>query len=196
MSIRKSNFSALLITSNGIDKKGFIQWVFYPGMLFQSEAKWWGDWGIRKRPHEGLDLCLYQDTDGIVHTLDAGVHIPVLYEGTVVRLIDDYIGKTVFVLHDIYDKNQNQLCSIHGHTDPCDPIEAATLVQEGAVIATISDGAGRGAQMSSHLHLSIAWVPKSYDYQQLNWETLYHSEVMLTNPLDFIECNYAILPAG
>ena len=196
MSIRKSNFSALLITSNGIDIKGFHQWAFYPGMLFQSEAKWWGDWGIRKRPHEGLDLCLYQDTDGILQSLDAGVHIPVLYEGTVVRLIDDYIGKTVFVLHDMYDTNQNQLCSIYGHTDPCETIEAATPVQEGSVIATISDGAGRGAQMSSHLHLSIAWVPKVYDYQQLNWETLDHSEVMLRNPLDFIECHYAILPAG
>jgi hypothetical protein len=173
---------------------GFYQWAFYPGMLFQSEAKWWGDWGIRKRPHEGLDICLYQGTDGLVHSLDPTVNIPVLYDGTVVRLIDDYIGKTVFVLHDMYDTNHNQLCSIYGHTDPRNTIENSTRVGEGAIIATICDGSARGAQMSSHLHLSIAWVPQSYDCQQLNWETLHHSEVMLTNPLDFIESNYTILP--
>ena len=194
MSIRKSNFSALLITANGLDKSGFYQWAFYPGMLFQSEAKWWGDWGIRKRPHEGLDICLYQGTDGIVRSLDTTVNIPVLYDGTVVRLIDDYIGKTVFVLHDIYDTNKNQLCSIYGHTDPRNTIETATPVGEGAIIATICDAGARGAQMSSHLHLSIAWVPQSYDCQQLNWETLHRSEVMLTNPLDFLESNYTILP--
>ena len=77
MSFRKSQFSALLITSNGLDRNGFHQWAFYPGMLFRSEAKWWGDWGIRTRPHEGLDLCLYQDTDGKVRSLDATVNIPV-----------------------------------------------------------------------------------------------------------------------
>lgn len=194
MSIRKSNFSALLISSNGLDRYGFYQWAFYPGMLFQSEAKWWGDWGVRKRPHEGLDICLYQGTDGIVHSLDPTVNIPVLYDGTVVRLIDDYIGKTVVVLHDMYDTKKNQLCSIYGHTDPRNTIETATPVGEGEIIATICDAGAQGAQMSSHLHLTIAWVPQSYDCHQLNWDTLHHSEVMLTNPMEFIESNYTILP--
>lgn len=194
MGMRKSHFSAMLISSNGLDKRGFYQWAFYPGMLFQSEAKWWGDWGVRKRHHEGLDICLYQGTDGILRSLDPTVKIPVLYEGTVVRLIDDYIGQTVVVLHDMYDMEQNQLCSIYGHTDPRNTIETATPVGEGEIIATICDAGRRGAQMSSHLHLSIAWIPQSYDCQQLDWDTLHHSEVILTNPLDFIESNYTILP--
>ena len=195
MSIRKSNFSAFLVTSNGIDKSGFYQWVFYPGMLFQSASKWWGDWGTRKRPHEGLDICFYRGTDGIVSSLDAKVNIPVLYEGTVVWLFVEFLGKSVFVLIYIYDTHKNQLCRIFGHTDPCHYIEPATPLGEGAIIATICDAERRGAQMSSHLLLSIAWVPKSYDYQQLNWETLHqNTEVMLADPLDFIECNYTILP--
>ena len=194
MGKRKSHFSAMLIASNGLDRYGFYQWAFYPGMLFQSEAKWWGDWGVRKRRHEGLDICLYQGTNGLVHSLDPTVKIPVLYDGTVVCLIDDYIGQTVFVMHDMYETQQNQLCSIYGHTDPGNTIETATPVGEGEIIATICDAGRRGVQMSSHLHLSIAWIPQSYDCQQLNWDTLHHSEVILTNPLDFIESNYTILP--
>ena len=93
MCIRKSAFGRLLIASNRLDRNGFYQWAFYPGMLFHSDDKWWGDWGVRKRPHEGLDLCLYQGTDGVVRSLDATVNIPVMYEGTVVRLLDvEHVG--------------------------------------------------------------------------------------------------------
>lgn len=186
----------MLLNANGIDSDGFSQWAFYPGMLFHSEDKWWGDWGARKRPHEGLDLCLYQGTDGLVRSLDATISIPVMYEGKVVRLVDDYIGQTVFVLHEIYSRNNKQLCSIYGHIDPCEPIENLKPLEKGDIIATICDASIKEAQMASHLHLSVAWVPKSYDCQQLNWETLaHHTEIILLDPLDLIECNYTILPA-
>lgn len=195
MRLRKSEFDRMLITSNGLDRNGFYQWAFYPGMLFHSNDKWWGDWGTRKRYHEGLDICFYQRTDGKIRNLAPAANIPVLYEGTVVSLIDDYIGTTLIILHDIYDANQNQLCSIYGHTDPCDTIRISSVVWEGDIIATISDAEEKGVQMSSHLHLSLAWIPKSYEHQQLSWEKLSRqAELILLNPLDIIESNYKILP--
>jgi hypothetical protein len=196
MSISNSQYGSLLVTSNGLDKSGFFQWVFYPGMLFHSDDKWWGDWGTRKRPHEGLDICFYQGKDGAIFNLLPSAKIPVIYEGTVVCLLDDYIGKTLFILHDIYDANQNQLCSIYGHTDPCDTIRVSSPVGKGDIIATISDVKRKGVQMSSHLHLSLAWIPKSYEHQQLNWDKLsVQAELILLDPLDFIGFNYKILPA-
>jgi hypothetical protein len=196
MSITNSQYGSLLVKSNGLDKNGFFQWVFFPGMLFHSDDKWWGDWGTRKRPHEGLDICFYQGRDGKIFNLASTAKIPVIYEGTVVCLLDDYIGKSLFILHDIYDGNQNQLCSVYGHTDPCDSIRVSSVVGEGDIIATISDVQRKGVGMSSHLHLSLAWIPKSYEHQHLNWDKLSgQAELILFDPLDFIGFNYKILPA-
>ncbi len=195
MSINQSQYGSLLVTNNRLDRKGFFQWAFYPGMLFHSEDKWWGDWGTRKRPHEGLDICFYQGTDGKIRSLAPTANVPVMYEGTVVLLLDDYIGKTLFVLHDIYDAKQNQLCSIYGHTDPCHNIRVSSVVGKGDIIAKISDAALKGVGMSSHLHLSLAWIPKSYEHQRLSWEKLSRqADLLLLDPLDFIAANYKILP--
>ena len=197
MGIRKSDFCSVLLGLNETHGCKFAQWVFYPGMLFHSEDKWWGDWGVRKRAHEGLDLCFYRGTDGVIRSLDAGADIPVMYDGTVIRLVDDYIGQTVFVLHEIYDTNQKQLCTIYGHTVPCSAIDYLTPLKEGDTIAAICDADSKGAHMASHLHLSVAWVPKSYQHRQMNWDSLtHHTEIVLLDPLDFIKCSYTILPAG
>jgi hypothetical protein len=195
MCIGNPHYGSLLVTSNGLDRNGFDKWAFYPGMLFQSDDKWWGDRGRRKRSHEGLDICFYLGTDGEIRNLPPTANIPVMYEGTVVCLLDDYIGKTLFILHDIYDKNQNQLCSIYGHTKPCDTIRVSSVVRQGDIIAAICDAERKGVPMSSHLHLSLAWIPKSYEYQQLSWEKISRqTELILLDPIDFIEVNYTILP--
>jgi hypothetical protein len=196
MRIRKSQFDSLLVTLNGLDRNGFFKWAFYPGMLFHSDDKWWGDWDKRKRPHEGLDICFYQGRDGKIHNLATTTNIPVMYEGKVVCVLDDYIGKTVFVLHDIFDANQNQLCTIYGHTDPAGTIGVSSVVGNGELIATVSDAKQSGVQMSSHLHLSLAWLPKSYDHRQLSWESLSRqADLILLDPLAFIDSNHIVLPA-
>ena len=35
-------------------------WVFHPGMLMGSNAKWWGDFGTRHASHEGIDIVNVQ----------------------------------------------------------------------------------------------------------------------------------------
>ncbi len=37
-----------------------LEWLFYPGMLFGSLLKWWGDWRERYTRHEGVDIAFYR----------------------------------------------------------------------------------------------------------------------------------------
>src|SRR3989339_1498275 len=92
-------FTESLVRENALDECGFKGWVFYPGMLFNAKDKWWGDQGKRDKPHEGLDLCLYRDQQDRVFRLDEKTKIPALYDGLVVRIFDDFIGKSVMMEH-------------------------------------------------------------------------------------------------
>jgi len=190
----KTNFSQYLVGYNGLDKIGFNGWLFFPGMLFNATNKWWGDRGQRDRPHEGLDLSLYRDKKGKDRGLDETIKIPVIYEGKVVSIVNDFIGKTLFVSHDIYTSNENILFSIYSHCEPYDGIAKGTMVGEGRVIAALSDLHKKKALMLPHLHISVAWVPQSIPHENLNWGNL-SGTTMLTflNPLEFITHNYTVL---
>ena len=190
-----TQFNEALLRSNGLTERGFCEWAFYPGMLFFSRERWWGNGGMRNRPHEGVDFCFYKDREGRIHYApDRALEIPVLYEGTVVHLVKDYIGTSLFVLHDIYDTNGNQLCTIYGHTDPSEGIRSGVAVKEGRIIATIADAGKTKAKMSSHLHLSIAWIFPDYPHEGLNWKSLVDQDTaLLVNPLPVIGCTYTVL---
>jgi murein DD-endopeptidase MepM/ murein hydrolase activator NlpD len=190
-----TQFNEVLIRSNALTDRGFYEWAFYPGMLFLSRDRWWGNGGMRDRPHEGVDFCFYKDREGrINHVSDTPLAIPVLYEGTVVHLVEDYIGTSLFVLHDIYDTNGNQLYTIYGHIDPSAGIRSGVAVREGSIIATIADAGKKKAKMSSHLHLSIAWISPAYPHERLDWKSLAdHDRALLVNPLLFIDSTYTVL---
>ena len=56
----KIHFTEMLIDANPIDPVDHHNWAFYPGMGYGSMDKWWGDYGTRDFPHEGIDICLYE----------------------------------------------------------------------------------------------------------------------------------------
>jgi hypothetical protein len=56
----RSGFTQHLVARNDLAEKGFVKWIFEPGMLFGSTVMWWTDSGRRKHPHEGLDLRFYR----------------------------------------------------------------------------------------------------------------------------------------
>jgi hypothetical protein len=72
-----------------------------PGMAFGAMDKWWGDQGRRERPHEGVDLCLYRDGHGEVRRLGEHARLPAMYDATVVRLCDDFLGRSVMMEHEL-----------------------------------------------------------------------------------------------
>ena len=191
----KTQFAEVLVRSNALTERGFHEWTFYPGMLFLSRDKWWGDWGKRDRPHEGVDLRFYRDREGIIqHLPETPLSVPALYDGTVVNVLKDYIGTSLFVCHDIYDTKGKQLHTIYGHTDPVAGMGEAVTVRAGSIIATIADAAKKKAKMSSHLHLSIAWISPGHSHELLNWDMLSnHNSVVLVNPLPILGCPYSLV---
>ena len=174
--------------------KSFKEWFFYKGMLFGSLEKWWGDAGqIRQIPHEGLDVGFYKDTDNRVLPLNNRAKIPVMADGTIVEISDDdFLGSSVFVRHEIFDKSLKVLHSVYAHSTPFDSLCVNDKVKKGDAIATIADLTKRNLQISGHLHLSMIWLSKDYPVELLKWQILPTSNnAVMVDPLEFSTCNYS-----
>jgi hypothetical protein len=187
----KTAFSEQVIKYNRLDEAGFEEWLFYPGMIFGSTEKWWGDFGTRPTPHEGIDLCLFRNQNSSVLQLDGTSKIPVTYNGEIVKIDKDFLGKSLYIRHDIFDSAGRQFYTIYGHTEPVSDAAPGTRVKAGDIVASISEA--KKIKIFSHLHISMAWIPASCSAENLNWVTLADPEkVTLLNPLNIIGCKYSI----
>jgi hypothetical protein len=99
MDLLKTRFSELMVEANNFDSNDFAHWLFCPGMLFNSPDKWWGDYGKRDFPHEGLDFCLYERRSGKIMRVDPDTRIPVMQDGVVRAMFADYLGQALIVEH-------------------------------------------------------------------------------------------------
>jgi murein DD-endopeptidase MepM/ murein hydrolase activator NlpD len=165
----KSRFLEYLLANNQPYLAGFRKWVFLPGMLFNSTEQWWGDKKPRAAPHEGLDLCCFEDADGEIRRFAGSIRIPAAFAGRIQKIDDDFLGKSIFVSHEIFDGKKGQLYTIYGHTEPV----AGKLygsVAEGEIIGVIADRPGRNSTLLPHLHITVAWVPVRYPLEQLTWQ--------------------------
>jgi hypothetical protein len=179
----KSRFLEYLLANNQPHLAGFRKWVFVPGMLFNATEQWWGDKKPRAVPHEGLDLCCFADTDGDIRQLSGGLKIPAAFAGTIQKIDHDFLGKSIFVSHEIFDGKQGQLYTIYGHTEPV----AGQLygsVAAGEIIGMIADRPGRNSTLLPHLHITVAWVPVGYPLEELTWQYIGTDErIKLLDPL-------------
>jgi murein DD-endopeptidase MepM/ murein hydrolase activator NlpD len=192
-SLRNTRFTEFLIQKNALLEGSFKGWVFYPGMLFNSTDKWWGDQGKRDRPHEGLDLCLYKDRKDRILRLGEKTKIPAIYDGVVVGIIDDFLGKSVIIEHLFPECENNRLCTIYGHTLSEDNLPIGKIVKEGDVIATLADSRRSKTNIFPHLHISIAWASKPISYDRLDWDNIAALDSFtLLDPLLIIDCHYLV----
>jgi len=193
-SLSKTRFTEFLIRENDLAKGGFEQWVFQPGMLFNSPDKWWGDRGKRVTPHEGLDLCLYRVPRRRIQCLGEKTRIPVMYDGVVVAIVNDFLGQSVIVEHELSDSDNPGFCSIYGHTDPPADLQIGKSVKKGDILATIADSSRSKSGIRPHLHISLGWTTKSVSYERFNWETIGTGDMLtLLNPLDVLDRPYLVL---
>jgi len=188
--LKRSRFTELLMRNNVAEGYGFKEWIFCPGMLFNVPGKWWGGRGKRSRPHEGLDLCLYRNRKDRILRLKEGMAVPAMYDGVVVKIIDDFLGKSVIIDH---SSPGHRFCSIYGHTIPHRGIEAGSRVNEGDLIAAIADTGRSKTGLFPHLHITIGLVSEGTSYDRMDWQTI-GSQSMLTllDPLGVIGGNYVI----
>lgn len=170
---------------------GFARLVFERGMLFGDGSKWWGDRGKRTAPHEGLDIRYYRDGAGAVRPLGRAL-VPAIADGTVIRIIDDLLGRSVFVSHGSPIAGK-LLFSIYAHVDPAGAVQPGASVRVGREIAVIAGAHGTGGAAPSHLHLSMALVPESRAEERLDWKSMGpDSDVMLIDPLEHIGTPFEI----
>lgn len=194
LSLSKTRFTEYLIRKNALDEHGFKEWVFCPGMLFNAPDKWWGDQGKRDKPHEGLDLCLYRDRRDRMRHLDEKTKIPIIYDGTVVGIVNDFLGKSVIIEHSLTDSDKNRFCTIYGHINPHKGLHVGRIVKEGDIIATLAGLRNSKVKTLSHLHISLGLASKFISYDKLDWETIGAPNTLtLMDPLYVIGWHYRAL---
>jgi murein DD-endopeptidase MepM/ murein hydrolase activator NlpD len=190
MELPETGFSRYLLGHNGLH--GFREWVFRPGMLFSSRLKWWGEGGYRERPHEGLDLCSYRVEGGLVHSLGKNTWIPSVYDGEVVRVLRDFLGKSVFMRHGLRDTNGNVLHSVYGHIEPLSGVVMGRVFRQGEIIAALADT--RDKRIPPHLHVSVAWISPSLRPEELGWGMMLDArKARLIDPLPLVAEGYMVI---
>jgi len=187
ISFPESLFTDFFVRENRLNKKGFGKWVFYPGMEFGAWDTWWGDKSKRARPHEGVDLCYYCGAADTIFHIDDKAKIPAMYDGTVVKIMGDFLGKTIIIKHSFPDISEGIFLTLYGHTDPVGGLEAGQSVKAGSIIAALAAVRGPKAP-TPHLHLSLAWNPESVPYDMLDWTTMGNPGIVrLIDPLQVID---------
>jgi len=185
--LQKSRFFDFLLASNKPYLKNFEKWVFYPGMLFNSSEKWWGDKKKRPTAHEGIDLCYFKKADGQINNLDKNIKIPATFSGNIVKTETDFLGKSIYLSHEIFSPCQRQLYTIYGHTNPLTSIKARGKVEEGETIAVVSEFSREKTDILPHLHLTFAWIPVPFPPGHLNWQNLTtNPRITLIDPLSVL----------
>lgn len=190
----RSCFTESFIRENALERNGFKKWIFTPGMLFGATDKWWGDQGKRDSPHEGLDLCLYRNGQNQTVRIEGKMKIPVMYDGVVDGILDDFLGKSLIIKHGFPTRDNRRFCTIFGHTRPYAGIEVGRRMLKGEAIAELAEVRNTTAGMISHLHVSMGWLAESISSKRLNWETINDPDVItLLDPLKVLDRDYQLL---
>lgn len=189
---KNTSFTAAFIRENALDDS-FQEWVFSPGMLFNDREKWWGDLTERDHPHEGLDICLHRDQENRIVRLDGNTKIPAFYAGKVVRIFNDFLGKTIITEYTPPRYETGRLYILYGHTEPFSGLHPGRDVKKGESIATISDRRRSQAGIAPHLHISLAWAPAILPHNQLDWRNIGDATLMtLLDPLHVLDGSYHV----
>jgi murein DD-endopeptidase MepM/ murein hydrolase activator NlpD len=191
--MRLSRFTQSMIRENGLDLRGFQTWAFLPGMLFKSGEKWWGDRGKRAIVHEGVDFCLFGDRSGRLFGLDQGTKIPAMYTGTVVAIMNDFLGISVVLEHRFPDSD-GLFLTIFGHMVVREGLRLKNTVRESEIIGTLIDSRKSRTDIQPHLHVSVARPSGNSTYGNLSWGDLNNPSLFtMIDPLDLIEGRHLVL---
>ena len=157
-------------------------------MLYNATDIWWGHLGKRYRPHEGLDFCMFLDGCNRVVHLDGKTLIPAMYDGFIIRIIPDFLGRSIVLQHGFEKGCKARFCTIYSHIRPQPHVSPGMRIMEGSVIARVEDSFHSKTDITPHLHISLGWIPRTTPKERLEWPDIGSPEVMnLLNPLDFIE---------
>lgn len=192
--IPETTFSTDFINCNKMFAGQFVEWLFLPGMLFLAREKWWTGGSLRSTVHEGLDFCYYRNKDNQTCILGQFAHVPIIYPGVIISILDDFLGKSVFVAHHIFDNSGSQLHTLYGHLVPDKNCSPGVLLGNKNIVGAVADASRKKSGIPSHLHISVAWIPQSFGQEELNWQSLRKSNsISLIDPLTIISPDYSVI---
>lgn len=190
-SLPATDFLSRLVAANRLDENGFSRLVFFEGMLFGSWKKWWGKPGVRPFSHEGLDLCFFDTAAHGPCRLDETVGVPLLYDGRVANITDDFLGRTVIFQHDFPD--HPSLLSLYGHLNPDRNLKIGDRLRAGEIFARIAGFEKKG--LVPHMHLSLTDPRRLPPPNLLEWEFLNNVDRdVFVDPLAVIRPEYRVIP--
>lgn len=193
----KTRFTKMLIEANSLHPDHFRSWVFYPGMLFNSPDKWWGDLGRRDFKHEGIDFCFYRNESGHILRLNPNTRLPAMRDGTVKTLFNDYLGRAVVIEHGSETGQAGCSLSVYAHTTPLAHIKPGCLVSEGDIIGTIADTSHSKAKIPPHLHFTLGDSSAKLVYDQFVWNHMRDGRrFVLRNPISVIDWPWELIAHG
>ncbi len=182
--VTPSNFTANLLALNRTRVYGFKKWLFAPGMAYGDTDKWWAGKTGRATRHEGLDFAAYLDKAGRERRLGAGLVVPPLYPGRPIKVMDDFLGRTVVIDHRITDQRGRILHGFYAHLAPASHLEPGKVIAETAELGTIAP-ANRAC--APHLHISTVWIAPRFSIEELSWARFREAnDFQPCDPLDFL----------
>lgn len=154
-------------------------------MLFQDPGCWWKP-ARRAHLHEGVDFRgFYEGPGGKVREVSTDL-VPSLFDGVVVRINEDFLGRTVWMKHPAVRREKLLLFSAFGHIVPEENITEGQSICQGEAVGRIAPGK-KGASLGKHLHMSVFWAPTFLRPEGLNWQDLPASRMIrLFDPLSIV----------
>jgi len=131
----------------------------------------------RARPHEGIDLCFYRGVADNIFQIDERATVPAMYDGIVVKIIDDFIGKTIIMKHSFPDIDEGIFLTLYGHTVPAKDLAMGKSMKADEIIATLAPFKGLTAPVP-HLHLTLARSPGSIFLDTLDWTNIGNPDIV------------------
>ncbi len=183
-----SSFCTYLLEHNRDLLPDFKNWTFHEGMLFEAGREWWGRQKPRRVPHEGVDFCCFENAAGEVVNLNGPLKIPAAFAGTIVKISRDYLGKSLFIAHEIFSESGSQLYTFYGHTNPGAAMAPGRKVAAGEIIAVVASPTREKTAVLPHLHISLAWLPRPLPLEHLDWRTMARDgRITFVDPLAIFE---------
>ncbi len=178
---RFSAFLHFIAAENRLDCSGSVEWLFLPGMLFGSSAKWWGDFKERKTAHEGVDIVYFRDTAGRMRQLDTQMKIPSMAKGVLCNTCDDFLGQTLVIETCEESDSSWRTLMVYAHIKADPSLSAGDIIQPMQILGHVHETV-KNPQLPPHLHFSCFSVPRDIPFRELNWTLFCNAKKIVMIP--------------